>query len=89
MTRKSKSLAPVNKKEMSTRPRFGGAARARTPWYVFRAAGGPGRLGLRNAGGCDTVSVDMDDADRRGVAGAFILGVALPTAAALILLLFS
>jgi hypothetical protein len=31
----------------------------------------------------------MDDADRRGVAGAFILGVALPTAAALILLLFS
>jgi len=46
-------------------------------------------IGLRNAGGCDTVSVDMDDADRRGVAGAFILGVALPTAAALILLLFS
>ena len=44
MTRKSKSLAPVNKKEMSTRPRLEVAARARTPWYVFRAAGGPGEL---------------------------------------------
>jgi hypothetical protein len=42
----------------------------------------------RNAEGCDTVGIGMDD-DSTGVAHAFILEVVLSTAAALILLLLS